>query len=73
MVELSNKKPKKLCPRCGLEGSGPYERWVKNSRHKRYEPYLYFAHRQCKKIKWCYIGKAKPEQEPKLDNNERGF
>lgn len=49
---------KKLCPRCGQPGSGPYARWVRNSRGKRYEPYYYFAHRQGKKIKWCYIGKA---------------
>jgi hypothetical protein len=61
--KLSNKR---LCPRCGKPGSGPYSRWVRNSRGKRYEPYEYFAHRVNGKIKWCYLGKVK-----KLDNNSR--
>jgi hypothetical protein len=53
---LSNKE-KKLCPRCGKPGSGPYSRWVRNSRGKRYEPYQYFAHREDGRIHWCYLGK----------------
>ncbi len=57
---LSNKK----CPRCGKPGSGPHERWVRNSQGKRYEPYQYFAHRESGRIRWCYLGKKK------LDNNE---
>jgi hypothetical protein len=52
---LSNKK----CPRCGQPGSGPYSRWVRNSQGKRYEPYLYFAHREGSRVRWCYLGKAK--------------
>jgi hypothetical protein len=51
------RKAKKLCPKCGLEGSGPYKRWVLNSRKKRYEPYYYFAHKHNGKIRWCYLGK----------------
>jgi hypothetical protein len=58
---LSNK-----CPRCGRIGSGPYRRWVRNSRGKRYEPYEYFAHRVKGKLKWCYLGKVKKE----LDNKD---
>ncbi len=60
-IALSNRE-KKLCPRCGKPGSGPYSRWVRNSRGKRYEPYLYFAHRENGRVRWCYLGK-------KLDNN----
>jgi hypothetical protein len=51
------RKPKKLCPKCGLEGSGPYARWVLNPIKKRYEPYYYFAHKREGKIKWCYLGR----------------
>jgi hypothetical protein len=70
VIELSNtSKAKKLCPRCGLPGSGPYQRWVRNSRHKRYEPYSYFAHKHGKTIKWCYLSKVKASR---LDNTELG-
>ena len=58
---LSNKK---VCPRCGKPGTGPYERWVRNSRGKRYEPFQYFAHREGGRVRWCYLGKKK------LDNNQ---
>lgn len=61
--KLSNKK---LCPRCGKPGSGPYSRWVRNGRGKRYEPYFYFAHREGGKLRWCYLGKRKV-----LDNREQ--
>lgn len=61
-VNQKTSKPRKLCPQCGQPGSGPYSRWVLNSRHKRYEPYQYFAHRQGRKIHWCYLGRQKPVQ-----------
>ena len=56
-----SKNNRKLCPRCQRPGSGPYARWVLNSIKKRYEPYYYFAHKHGKKIKWCYLGRPKPE------------
>jgi hypothetical protein len=65
-LALSNKK----CPRCGKPGTGPYERWVKNSRGKRYEPYLYFAHRENGKLKWCYLGRVKKELDNKTEQLE---
>jgi len=58
-MELDNDAKKKLCPRCGAEGTGPYSRYVLNSRKRRYEPYKYFAHRVGGKIKWCYLGKQR--------------
>lgn len=67
-ARLSNTKK---CPRCGQPGSGPHERWVRNSRHKRYEPYLYFSHRVNGKQTWCYLGKAEPKK-PELDNSSEG-
>lgn len=73
MTELSNSENK--CPRCGLTGSGPYKRWVKNSRGKRYQWYNYFAHKVNGKIHWCYLGKAKPEldNQPVLPNGNTGL
>jgi len=56
-------KPKKLCPRCGEPGSGPYSRYVLNPLKKRYEPYYYFCHRIEGKIKWCYIPKKMINEE----------
>jgi hypothetical protein len=53
----NQRKPKKLCPKCHLEGSGPYARWVLNPLKKRYEPYYYFAHKREGKVKWCYLGR----------------
>lgn len=55
---------RKLCPKCGLPGTGPYPRWVLNNKKKRYEPFYYFAHKHGKQISWCYLGRF-PE---KLDN-----
>jgi hypothetical protein len=49
------RKAKKLCPKCHLEGCGPFSRYVLNARKKRYEPYYYFAHKHNGKISWCYI------------------
>jgi len=57
------RKPKKLCPKCHLEGSGPYARWVLNPIKKRYEPYYYFAHKSEGKIKWCYLGRLSNKAE----------
>jgi hypothetical protein len=57
------RKAKKLCPKCGLEGSGPYKRWVLNSRKTRYEPYYYFAHKHGKGIGWCYLGRLSNKSE----------
>ncbi|MHA1631777.1 MAG: hypothetical protein ACTSXC_03065 [Candidatus Freyarchaeota archaeon] len=59
------RKKKEICPVCGKEGSGIYRKWVLNAKKKRYEPYYYFAHRYKDengkwRIKWCYVGKAKP-------------
>jgi hypothetical protein len=59
----NTRKPKKLCPKCGLEGSGPYKRWVLNSRKTRYEPYYYFAHKHGKGIGWCYLGRLSNKSE----------
>lgn len=58
---------KKKCPSCGASGSGPYSRWVRNSRGKRYEPYWYFAHRKGSRLHWCYLGR---ESGKKLDNQQ---
>lgn len=58
---------KKRCPRCKAKGTGPYARWVLNGRKQRYEPYLYFAHKTGKKIKWCYLGRPSGKQ---LSNRE---
>jgi len=65
--ELDNPK---ICAKCGQKGSGPYLRWVRNKKGKRYW-YAYFAHPQGKhnKIRWCYIGRLSnfnlsPEPEP---------
>jgi len=58
------RKPSNLtCPICGGVGAGVYDRWVMNSRKKRYAPYYYFKHqvvtekngRKIKTIKWCYL------------------
>jgi hypothetical protein len=68
--QLSNKE-KKLCPRCGKPGSGPYSRWVKNSKGKRYEPYQYFAHREGGRVSWCYLGKKKPELDNMYGSNSK--
>jgi len=65
-----SEKAKKICPRCQTEGSGPYPRWVKNSRKQRYEPFLYFAHKHGKKIKWCYLGRPKTELSNTLKEHE---
>lgn len=59
-------KPKKVCPRCHLEGSGPYPRYVLNTAKKRYEPHWYFAHKSQGKPHWCYLGK---NPNPQLSNN----
>jgi hypothetical protein len=59
----NTRKPKKLCPKCGLEGSEPYKRWVLNSRKKCYEPYYYFAHKHGKGIGWCYLGRLSNKSE----------
>lgn len=56
------RKQKKICPRCHLEGSGPYQRYVLNAAKKRYEPYSYFAHKSQGKLHWCYLGKNNPTQ-----------
>lgn len=53
---------KKQCPRCGAKGTGPYARYVLNSRKQRYEPYLYFAHKARGKIHWCYLGRESGKQ-----------
>jgi len=46
----------KLCPICGLKGSGPHYRNVP-VKGKVYR-YPYFAHYVSKgKIKWCYLPK----------------
>lgn len=58
---------KKPCPRCGAKGTGPYARWVLNSRKQRYEPYLYFAHKARGKIDWCYLGKPSGKQLSNLE------
>jgi len=58
---MSKNNRKKICPRCQQMGTGPYARWVLNSVKKRYEPFLYFCHKTGKKIKWCYLGRPKPE------------
>ncbi|MEM3618385.1 MAG: hypothetical protein QXK47_04850 [Candidatus Bathyarchaeia archaeon] len=50
-------RPKKVCPKCGAPGSGPYARWVLNAQKRRYEPYYYFAHKRAGAIHWCYLGK----------------
>jgi hypothetical protein len=63
-MTVLDEKNRRKCPRCGESGSGPYYRWVKNSKGKRYEPYGYFAHKINGKIHWCYLGKKK------LDNRE---
>jgi hypothetical protein len=57
------RKAKKLCPKCHLEGCGPFSRYVLNARKKRYEPYYYFAHKHEGKIKWCYLGKLSNKAE----------
>jgi hypothetical protein len=70
-MELDNKSPElsnKKCPRCGKHGSGPYTRWVRNSQGKRYEPYLYFAHREGSRLKWCYLGKKKLDNKSDSNN-----
>jgi len=46
------KKERKICPRCGLPGRGPYGRWTNKP---QFGPYYYFAHKSHGKIKWCYI------------------
>jgi len=66
-LELDTSKGRKLCPRCGLPGTGPYERYVLNGQKKKFEPYSYFKHRNGKSIKWCYLGKA---NKPKVSNCE---
>lgn len=53
---------KKRCPRCNAKGTGPYARWVLNSRKRRYESYVYFAHKARGKIKWCYLGRPSGKQ-----------
>jgi len=60
-------KPKPLCPRCGLPGTGPYVYWVLNSRLRRYEPYRRFAHydRETRRLSWCHLGKRElGEKDP---------
>ena len=54
-----SKGKKKICPRCGAVGTGPYARWVLNGVKKRYQPFYYFAHKHGKKISWCYLGHLK--------------
>ena len=56
---LDNQRKRKICPRCGAPGSGPYARWVLNTRKQRYEPYYYFAHKSNGRLKWCYLGREK--------------
>jgi hypothetical protein len=49
-------KAKKLCPRCGLEGSGPYVRYVLNSAKKKYQPYAYFCHKIMVRLNGVILG-----------------
>ena len=64
LKKLDNKR----CPKCGRPGSGPHSRYVLNSRKRRYGPYLYYAHHFDGKLKWCYLGRPKPQDE--LSNSE---
>jgi len=65
------KAEKKRCPRCKAEGSGPYARWVLNNRKQRYEPYSYFAHKDGKRIRWCYLGREYGKQLSNRDPSLR--
>lgn len=56
-LTLAKVNKRKICPKCGLEGTGPYARWVLNSRKQRFEPYFYFSHKKSGKIRWCYLGR----------------
>ena len=58
-------KEKKICPRCGQPGSGPYGRWAKKP---QFRPYFYFAHKINGRLSWCYIGKLS-NSAPKLSNS----
>lgn len=56
---MEENEGRKVCPICGQPGSGPYPRWVRNSRKAKYEPYFYFKHvvkeGGKRRLKWCYV------------------
>lgn len=45
-----------ICPRCGKPGSGIYVKTTGNARGGVYRKYRYFAHREGKRTRWCYLG-----------------
>jgi hypothetical protein len=61
LENMKHRHHSRICPRCGMLGSGPHPKWVLNAQRRRYEPYYSYAHsvkvEGKYKVKWHYIGK----------------